>query len=213
MRSILCFGDSNTHGTRAMRDLADRRRFRATQRWPGVMAAALGAEFEVIAEGHPARTSTYDDPIDGDHKSGLRALPILLESHLPLDLVIVMLGTNDVKPRFAASPMDISLGLEKIVKTVLASDAGPDSAAPKVLLAAPVPVTESGCLAEIFEGSAAKSQALSPYVEAAAQRQGVAFVDLANVAQADPVDGVHLSAQAQGAIGKVMAQTVREIFA
>ncbi|MAQ81977.1 MAG: hydrolase [Maritimibacter sp.] len=211
-RTILCFGDSNTHGTRALRFLNDRRRHAKADRWPSVMAGALGAGWDVIAEGHPGRTAVFDDPIEGVHKNGMRALPALLETHLPVDLVIVMLGTNDTKTRFSATSFDIAKGLEKVARTILASDAGPDGAAPRVLLAAPVPVIEVGPIAPMFVGAQTKSTELAGHLEAAASRLGVGFIDLAPVAQADPVDGVHLTADAQAAIGRAMADAVQQIF-
>ncbi|MCG6902110.1 MAG: SGNH/GDSL hydrolase family protein [Rhodobacter sp.] len=209
MRSILCFGDSNTHGTRAMRHISDRRRFDMAMRWPSVMAAALGKGFEVIAEGHPGRTAVFDDPVEGKHKNGLRVLPALLESHRPIDLVIVMLGTNDLKARFGVPASDIALGLERLVRLIAQSDAGPDGTAPRVLLAAPVPVEEVGFLGDIFAGGAVKSRTLPALLRAVADRQGCGFVDLGTVAAVDPVDGIHLDAGAQAAIGKTMAGVVQ----
>ncbi len=211
-RTILCFGDSNTHGTRALRFLNDRRRHAKPARWPTVMAETLGDGWDVIAEGHPGRTAVFDDPIEGEHKNGIRALPALLETHLPLDFVIVMLGTNDTKTRFSATAFDIAKGLERIAKTILASDAGPDGSAPKVLLAAPVPVIEVGPIAPMFVGAQAKSADLAEHLQAAAGRLGAGFIDLAPVAQADPVDGVHLTAEAQAAIGRAMAGAVQQLF-
>jgi lysophospholipase L1-like esterase len=211
-RTILCFGDSNTHGTRAMRDLTDRRRFDRALRWPSVMAAALGDGWEVIAEGHPGRNAVFDDPIEGAHKNGLAVLPALLESHRPIDLVIVMLGTNDLKARFAVPASDIAYGLERLVVAIRQSDAGPDKAAPKVLVASPVPVEEVGFLAEMFAGGAAKSRALPAHLQAMAARQGAGFLDLAPVASVDPVDGIHLTAEAQAAIGAAMAKAVKRVF-
>ena len=213
MRTILCFGDSNTHGTRAMRDLADRRRFAKAQRWPSVMAAALGNGYEVIAEGHPGRNAVFDDPVEGEHKNGLRVLPALLESHRPLDLVIVMLGTNDLKARFSVPASDIAIGLERLVAAIRLSDAGPEGAAPAVLLAAPVAVEEVGFLGDMFAGGAAKARALPPLLAEVAARQNARFVDLAPVAQVDSVDGIHLSAEAQAAVGAAMAGAVQGMFA
>jgi lysophospholipase L1-like esterase len=212
-RTILCFGDSNTHGTIAMTAPEDRRRHPRAARWPSVMAARLGAGWEVICEGLPGRTSVFDDPVEGAHKNGLRMLPGLLESHRPLDLVIVMLGTNDTKHRFAAPAGDIARGLERLALTIRQSGCGPDGAAPRVLLAAPVPVIETGLLAGMFEGAAKKSRALAPALREAAARQQAGFVDLAAVAEADPVDGIHLTAEAQAAIGAAMAAAVQDLFA
>ena len=211
-RTILCFGDSNTHGTRAMRFIGDRRRFDQALRWPSIMGAILGPEYEVITEGHPARTAVFDDPVEGEHKNGMRSIQMLLESHRPIDLVIVMLGTNDIKPRFSASPIDIAHGLERLLKVIKSSEAGADGGGPKILLVAPVPVEESGVLAPIFEGSPAKSRALAPAFEAVAKRQKTGFVDLAPVASVDMVDGVHLSTESLEAIGHAIAQEVERVL-
>lgn len=211
-RVILCFGDSNTHGTRAMRDITDRRRFARDQRWPSVMAAELGAGWEVIPEGHPGRNAVFDDPIEGAHKNGLAVLPALLETHRPIDLVIVMLGTNDLKARFSVPASDIAIGLERVVLAIRQSGLGPQNAAPKVLVAAPVPIKETGFLAPMFAGGAEKSRALAGFLREMADRQGAAFIDLAPVAEVDPTDGIHLTAEAQGAIGRAMAGAVRGMF-
>ena len=93
---ILCFGDSNTWGYVPL--TVDR--YPESVRWTGVMAQALGAGFRIIEEGQNGRTTVWDDPLEGDNKNGLRYLPACLESHHPLDLVIIMLGTNDLKARW-----------------------------------------------------------------------------------------------------------------
>ncbi len=211
-RTILCFGDSNTHGSCAMRTPDDRRRHAFALRWPNVMAAALGAAWEVVSEGHPGRTAVFDDPIEGSHKNGQAALPVLLESHRPLDLVIVMLGTNDLKARFDQSAHDIALGLRRIVRDILGSDSGPEGRAPQVLLAAPARARECGVLTETFAGATAKAAALPAYLAAVAAREAVPFADMSPVADVDPVDGVHLSVAAHAAIGAAMAEAVLQIF-
>jgi lysophospholipase L1-like esterase len=211
-RSILCFGDSNTHGTLAMRDLTDRRRLDTPDRWTSVMAQTLGADWDVVAEGHPGRTTVYEDPIEGAHKCGLSVLQPLLESHRPLDLVIVMLGTNDLKARFGQSAYEISLGVQRIALTIRASDCGPDGQAPQVLISAPVYALETGCLAQVFAGGAEKSAQLPDCLAAVARTHGFGFVDLNDVAQVDPVDGIHLDLAAHSAIGARMAQAVLDFI-
>jgi len=196
-----------------MRRLGDRRRHGKKNRWPTIMGAHLGDGFEIIPEGHPGRTSCFDDPVEGIYKSGARVLPSLLESHRPLDLVIIMLGTNDLKMRFGLPAFDIALGVEKLARMVLASDSGPDGTAPKVLIASPVPILEAGCLAEMFAGGADKSRLLPTRLRERADMLDVGFVDLAEVAEVDPVDGIHLGAEAQAAIGAEMAKAVTRIFA
>lgn len=208
-RTLLCFGDSNTHGTLPMAGPEDRRRLPFEERWPSVMAGALGPGWRVIDEGHPGRTTVHDDPIDGEHKNGLRVLPALLETHRPLDMVVVMLGTNDLKGRFAVGPDDIAAALGRLVGVIRTAQAGPSGAAPDVVLVAPVPVEEAGWLAGVFAGGAAKARALAPAIARVAQRLGTGFVDAGPLATVDPLDGVHLTAAAHAAIGRAIADAVR----
>ncbi|WP_108837190.1 SGNH/GDSL hydrolase family protein [Tateyamaria sp. Alg231-49] len=212
-RTVLCFGDSNIHGTRAMRHMGDRRRLERNQRWPTVMATVLGPDWDVIAEGHPGRTSVFEDPIEGAHKSGLRALHALLESHRPIDLVLIMLGTNDLKARFGLSASDIALGIQRLALEVRRSDSGPDGTAPQVMLMAPVRVLEMGCLSEIFSGAENTSSALPGHLAQIAASQDFGFTDTNSVARVDPVDGVHLSAESHAAIGAHVAKAVTDFMA
>lgn len=211
-RTVLCFGDSNTHGTRALRHPMDLRRFPRDVRWPGQMAAALGDDWHVIEEGHPSRTTVHDDPIEGQHKNGLMVLPALLDSHRPLDLVIIMLGTNDLKMRYSLPAMDIAASMQRLIGCITSSIAGPDLGVPKILIVAPVPIVETGFLAEVFEGGAEKSRKLGPYMQAIAKRTNVGFFDAGTVAQVDPVDGIHLIPEALAAIGQAIATSVTEMM-
>ena len=207
MRTVLCFGDSNTHGTRPMPDLAGAGRFGHAARWPSVMAKALGAGYEVIAEGHPGRTTVLDDPMEGEHRNGLRVLPALLESHKPLDLVIIKLGTNDLKHCYHVSASDVAFFLDRLVRLIQGSDAGVD-ATPAILIVAPPPLQELGCLAEMFAGGAAKSQGLAAAIQSMTTRLGVAFFDAGSVIAVSPVDGIHYEAAAQVALGLALAKAV-----
>ncbi len=207
--TILVFGDSNSHGTMPFARLGAVDRHPKDARWPEVMAQALGAE--VVTEGHPGRTTVHDDPIDGAHKNGMRALAVALESHRPLDLVIVMLGTNDCKARFGLRGWDIAASVGRLAQLVQASNAGPGGAAPQVMLVAPVPVEEAGVLAEMFQGGPARSRAIAPALRDEAARLGCAFWDAGRVAAVDPLDGVHMSASVQRALGLAMAEAVGDL--
>ncbi|MEO1365338.1 MAG: SGNH/GDSL hydrolase family protein [Pseudomonadota bacterium] len=209
-RTILCFGDSNTHGTVPMVTVTDRDRYDKPDRWTAVMAAALPPTWDVIAEGHPGRTAVWDDPIEGLHKNGSRALSAILESHRPIDLVILALGTNDLKSRFGLSAHDVALGLQRLTIDIRASDCGPGGTAPDVLLVAPVAVSEVGIFEYVFAGAAEKSRQLPLVLHAISDRQGVGFVDLNTVAQVDPVDGIHLGRDAHTKIGAAMADAVAD---
>lgn len=208
-RVLLAFGDSNTHGTLPLAGLGELGRHPPGQRWPDVTGVALGPGWQVIAEGHPGRTTVHDDPIEGRHRNGLLVLPALLESHRPVDVVALLLGTNDLKMRFGLPPEDIALGAEKLVLAVRGATAGPGGAAPGVLLVAPPPIREAGCLAGIFAGGAAKSHRLAGLFREVAQRQGVAYLDAGAVVACDPRDGVHWDAAAHAALGAAVADAVR----
>jgi lysophospholipase L1-like esterase len=206
MGAILVFGDSNSHGTMPFDRLGALGRHPPQDRWPEVMARALSRE--VVVEGQPGRTTVHDDPIDGAHKNGARALAALLESHRPLDLVVVMLGTNDCKARFGLRGWDIAAGVGKLAQMVQGSNAGPDGRAPGVLLVAPVPVEEAGVLAEMFQGGRVRSRAIAPALRDEAARLGCGFFDAGRVAEVDTLDGVHMSAQMHRTLGLALSDAV-----
>ncbi len=211
-RTILCYGDSNTHGTPPMPDLDAMDRFGTDVRWPCRMAADLGPGWIVIEEGHPGRTTLHDDPVEGAHRNGLTILPAVLESHRPIDLVILKLGTNDLKPRFSVNAADIAMSLGRLIEVIRLSTSGPGGGAPQVLLVAPPPIVETGCLADIFAGGAALSRALGPACQAVAKRQNVPFVDAGDHIAVSNLDGIHYDAPAHATLATVLAAAVRQHF-
>jgi lysophospholipase L1-like esterase len=211
MRTVMLFGDSNTHGTKPLPDLGASERFGRLERWPGLVRAHL-PDWEVIEEGHPGRTTVHDDPVEGAHRNGLTVLPALLESHRPLDLVVVMLGTNDLKERFSVNATDIAHSLERLVQVILTSGAGPGGGAPGVLLICPPPIVEVGCLAGMFAGGAVKSRGLADEVEKAARRAGVPFLDAGPLVTVSPIDGIHYDADANPVLAKAIAAAIRTHF-
>lgn len=208
MPVVLCYGDSNTHGTPPMAELGELDRFGPEVRWPGVMATTLGTGCTVIEEGLPGRTTVHDDPVEGAWKNGLAVLPAVLESHRPVDLVVILLGCNDLKARFAVTAGDIAESCGRLALAVRASVAGPEGRAPAVLLAAPPPIEETGVLADMFAGGAEKSRRLADTVAAVAARHRVGFFDAGRVAAVDPRDGIHFSAETHRRLGLAMAQAV-----
>lgn len=210
-RTILCYGDSNTHGTIPMETLDVVRRFARDLRWTGQLARLL-PNWEVIEEGQPGRTTLHDDPVEGPHRNGLTVLPAILESHRSIDVVVLMLGTNDLKGRFSLSVTDIALSLEKLVAVIRASLTGPDMTAPGVLLVAPPPIREVHPLGEIFWGGEAKSQGLGARIARSAQRVNVPFLDAGAVVTVSEVDGIHYDADQQALLAQAIADAVRRHF-
>lgn len=211
MRSLLLFGDSNTHGTMPMPDLGFCGRFPREERWAGRLQRLL-PDWEVINEGHPGRTTVHDDPVEGAHRNGMTVLPALLETHRPIDAVLIMLGTNDLKQRFSVNPGDIALSLERIILFIRSFGAGPEGGAPGILLVAPPPIIEVGCLAEIFAGGAAKSQGLASRIKAVADRTGAAFLDAGGLVAVSPIDGIHYDAPANPVLATAFAAAIGQRF-
>jgi lysophospholipase L1-like esterase len=110
-RTLLCYGDSNTHGTPPLHRLGEPyRRFGPEVRWPRLAARALGPDWDLVEEGLPGRTAQYDDGVMGAHMNGVPGLKIALQSHGPIDALTIKLGTNDTKACFGASPETITGG-------------------------------------------------------------------------------------------------------
>lgn len=212
MHTLLCFGDSNTHGAVPMTRLGERKRHPFGQRWPDVAQAALGDGWRVLDAGQPGRTTVHPDPIEGAHRCGRAALLATLECHRPLDLLALMLGTNDLKARFSAQPIDIALGCARLIEDAQASGCGPEGGAPRILLVCPVPIQETGCLGELFAGGAEKSRALAARYAGIAKSLGCGFLDAGALAQVSPVDGVHLDPPGHGAIGRAIADAARALL-
>jgi len=210
-RTLLAYGDSNTHGTLPKETLEESARLGPDARWPGVLAAELGSGWKVIEEGLPARTTVHPDPVSGVYKNGLAVLPAILESHQPIDLVVLMLGTNDLKARFALPAAEIVLCIEQLVRCVRQSVVGAGGRAPELLLVAPPLVKQRGCLAEIYDGAEAKSAALAAGLAGLAQRHALPFINAAELVTVSEVDGVHFDAAEHGKLGLAIAETVRSL--
>ena len=209
MPTILTFGDSNTHGTPPMTDRLLRARHGREVRWPQVMAQSLG--WELVEEGLPGRTAQFDDPVMDGLMNGFPALRQALQSHGPLDVLTLMLGTNDVKTRFGATPAQVMAGMASLLDLAISPEMQDRHGGFRVLLICPPPVQETGVLAVDFWGAAAKSQALPPLYAALAASRGVGFLDAGQVIAVSPVDGVHFDAPAHLALGAAVAEAVRAL--
>ncbi|MFZ1962705.1 MAG: GDSL-type esterase/lipase family protein [Roseiarcus sp.] len=165
------------------------RRWGPDERWPCVVAEALGSGWTLIEEGLPGRTTVHDDPIEGVHMNGKTYLQPCLASHWPLDVIAVMLGANDLKPKFSLDPTEIALGVGALLYTIK-SLAPPWTNAPKLLLICPAPAISSGWQAPLFDGADGKARQMAPLYKWQADRYGAAFFDAGTVVKVLPVDGV-----------------------
>jgi lysophospholipase L1-like esterase len=208
VKTILCYGDSNTWGS----DPETGERFAEDVRWPGVLRKRLGDEYRVIEEGLPGRTTVREDPIEGDHKNGRTYLMACLESHRPIDLVTLMLGTNDLKARFGSSASDIAQGAASLADMMLRSGCGPDGGAPVVVLISPPAVATLTDMAQMFEGAEVKSRQFAGHYERFAEQQGCEFFDASTVIVSSDVDGIHLDDSEHVKLGEAVAARIVELL-
>ena len=186
MAVVMCFGDSNTHGTPPITELGRYARFGRGQRGPSLLTG-----HEVIEEGLPGRTAMYDDPVMGAHMNGQTGLKIALESHGPIDVLVLMLGTNDVKARFTSTPEQVVGGIASLLDIAQHRLMQERHGGFQTLLICPPPVVEVGPIRHEFWGGAARSAALPPLYQALAKARGIGFLDAAAVIAVSPIDGVH----------------------
>jgi len=207
MRQILCYGDSNTWGS----DPADdQRRFEWPVRWPGVLQRELGEAYHVLEEGLGGRTTVIDDPLT-PHRSGLQLLAPILETHAPLDLVVLMLGTNDISYAWVTAA-DAADGAAAVAHLVRRSETGPGGAAPTVLLVCPPPVGPFAASADLYEGAEEKSRALPREFARAAAAVRVPWMDAGEVIATSALDGWHLEASQHQLLGAAVAAEVRGLL-
>jgi lysophospholipase L1-like esterase len=207
MKTILCYGDSNTWGY----DARTKTRFPPDVRWPGLLRSRLGSRAMVIEEGLNGRTTVLDDPVGGEWKNGLKYLLPCLESHAPVDLVILMLGTNDLKMRFSVPASDIAIGIERLILTIKTTNFGPDDTPPQILLLAPPPVVEMSEYDEMFTGALEKSKKLGAYYRQVADLYGCAFLDTSQCITCWDMDGIHISPQDHEKLGTVVSDIVEDM--
>lgn len=188
MKTILCFGDSNTWGAVPGNT---QNRYPRQVRWPGVLQDVLGRDYYIIEEGLCGRTTVIDDPIEPDRCGKSYLMPCLL-SHRPLDGVVLMLGTNDLKPRFSYSAYNIARGAALLVELIQKSETGIDNHSPKILLIAPARLGRLSGDADEFKGGPEKSKLLAGYYALQAKELGCDFLDASEIIVVSDLDGVHL---------------------
>ena len=204
-KHLLCYGDSNTWGY----DPELGERFSRYQRWPGLLQRMLGDRYYVVEEGLCGRTTVFPDPLM-NNRCGAEYLRPCLESHAPVDLCILMLGTNDLKTRFGVSAQEIFMGMGMLLDIISTSGAGRRETAPQVLLIAPAPLSERTQFVEFLPDGPGKSQKLAQLYRRLAEERGAAFLDAADYAQTEPSEGVHLTLESHHQLASAVASCITE---
>lgn len=212
MKNILCFGDSNTFGY----DTANDSRFPWDVRWTGILQNMLGTGYRIIEEGMGGRTTVWDDPVE-NLQSGKSYLLPCLESHWPLDLVVIMLGTNDLKTRFALEAHDIAAGVETLALMAKAYLKEKQEKEAEILIISPIAIGEK--ITEnpygIYMGGKSaveRSRQFPEYYSRIAKKHGFAFMAASEYAEACGGDSMHLDAAGHRALAEAVGKKVRELF-
>ena len=209
-KHIVCLGDSNTHGYCAdPADCADGGiRFNEDERWTQRLQSLLGEDCLVVEEGLSGRTTCFDDPIH----EGLSALDYItpcLKSHEFVDLLVIMLGTNDVKERFAASAACVAIGMARLVKKAMATECWGDKK-PNILVIAPPHIGEgmpaSAVGATMGSGCVEKSRELAHYYKEQCELIGCHFLDAQALGcEFNTVDYMHLTKKGHETLARALA--------
>lgn len=213
IKKVVCFGDSNTYGYNA--ETNDR--FTEEERWTCLLAKHLGEGYHVVEEGLEGRTACLEDPLF-EGLCGFRYLYPCLMTHKPVDLLLIMLGTNDVKQRFSCTPENVAKGMERLVQKAIDSKAAFRDGMPNILLITP-PAIESGyrdtdVCGEMGDGCDEKSRALAPLYEQVAKNLGCHYLDAGQISgvEMNPYDFMHLSLQAHHVFAKFLAQEIPKLL-
>ncbi len=211
MKTVLCYGDSLTWGS----DAQTGGRHAPQDRWPQVLASGLGKGVSVITEGLRGRTTGYDEHLADCDRNGVRIFPTILYTHAPLDLVIIMLGANDMKAHIAGTAIAAMQGMRRLVELVRINALRDGTTEPPhVLIVAPPPLCETANteFSAMFAGGVEQSHMLASFYSDLADEQGCDFFDAGTVAQTSPIDGVHLDAENTRAIGRALTPIVKLVL-
>ena len=214
-KHILCFGDSNTFGyCTDPSDSADGGyRFSEEERWTCLLQKALGDSVLVTEDGLPGRTTVFEDPVN-EGMSGLSAIYGLLKSHEAIDLLVIMLGTNDTKQRLSANTAAIARGMYRLVRKAMDTDCW-GSHSPNVLIVSPAPMekaVETGIFAEeMGPGAAEKCEKMGAYFSQVASALGVHFLDAAGC-ELNSLDHMHLTRKGHRQLAEKLIPAVQSLL-
>lgn len=207
MKTVLCFGDSLTWGF----DAETRTRHSLENRWPSTLAETLGNEVHIIAEGLNGRTSAFNDYTSDCNRNGVRVLPTLLETHHPIDLVIIMLGTNDLKDMTSGTARAAVAGIGRLVSLTRNHQFGTEAPVPDVLIVCPPKFCETADhdVASMFSDGIRQSSMLPNALSELADDLSCGFFDSNSIVKTTPTDGIHMDAENTRELGRGLASTVK----
>ncbi|MDR1579270.1 MAG: SGNH/GDSL hydrolase family protein [Synergistaceae bacterium] len=217
-KRILCYGDSNTWGFMPEgqpEDLSYWLRYPFETRWTGILQGLLGPEYRIIEEGLNGRTTMWDDPC-APYRNALSYIDACLETHAPIDLIMIMLGTNDLKPRIAGRACDSAEGVRVLVNKIRQNPSGRNRTLPPILITSPVAVgthIDKTFFSDEFGGKNAHEESLKApeYLKIKAHLLGCEFLDAAKYAKTG-ADAIHLDTESHRKLAEALAEKIRKII-
>ncbi|SET31056.1 GNAT family N-acetyltransferase [[Clostridium] polysaccharolyticum] len=211
MKTVVCYGDSNTYGYNPVNGL----RYPKEIRWTGRLQELLGENYNVIEEGCNGRTTMFEDATD-PWKAGLPYIKPCLNTHKPVDIVIMMLGSNDLKKQYGAAIERIAEGAENCVKEILDFAKTKQVIRPEIILVAP-PIIGDGIVTSDFscnfdETAIVRSRQFKLFYKEIAERYDCAFISAADYVKSSEVDSLHLMPEEHEKFAKGLAQFIKEII-
>lgn len=204
MKHILCFGDSNTHGF-----IPGGGRYDDNTRWTCQLANLLGADYCIHEEGLNGRTSSFDDPME-PYKNAMDYIVPCLHTHAPLDLILVMLGSNDMKHRFSPSATKIADSIYRLTKLIQEESTAP------ILLVSPIhlgkDIATSAFGVSFHSDAIAISHELGSCYKEVAKTLGVHFMDAAEYASPSAEDSLHLTKEGHTALANAFCEKIKSIL-
>ncbi len=216
MKTIVCYGDSNTWGYKPEKKPPKDgfSRFSYEERWTGRLQKLLGSGYKVEEEGLNGRNTAFDDPFN-PNLNGLKFLECCLQVNAPIDLFIITLGTNDTKEYFGISAPSIAMGLEQLIKKTQAGTYGPKGKKPEILVIAPAHIRnniETKWTGGIFgKGCIEKSKALSGEYQKIAKKYRCHFLDMADLVELSEADSIHMDAANHEKFSLAVYKKINEI--
>lgn len=209
MKRIVCYGDSNTWGYNG----ESCQRFGDTERWTGLLQELLGTEYKIIEEGLNSRTTVFEDPL-APGKNGLLYLTPMVCSQLPFDLLILMLGTNDLKRMYHVGSFEVAEGIGRLLRTFQNVMLEKTGSVGKVLLLSPItiePAANGEYMYGFDEHSKEEAGTLGAAVEQIAVAYGCEFADVSKVTVPGKADGIHLDRDGHRAVAEFLAEKIKSM--
>lgn len=206
VKTILCYGDSNTFGTNPHGG-----RWDFDIRWTGRIQKILGPYYRIIEEGCGGRTTVWNDDLE-PHRNGKEYLPVALSTHKPIDVVILMLGTNDFKARFKAMPKDIAEGIRQLVEMIQTYPYGDFYTVPQIVLVSPIYIgdgIENSTFSGFDNSAVDKSKLMADLIKKVADNMKCHFMDAAIYASPSEYDSLHLEAEEHEILAEAIATKIK----